>query len=1352
MPNQSSWTFRAIKWVEVAGGTLLCGGLVSIVLTAPAPAAVPSPQARRLTAPLSFEPNQGQTSPGVQFLSRGDGYALALAPGEAVLNLEQRPGAVATDTLRMGLLGANRRAPVKGVARQPGVVSYFIGNDPTRWRRGIPTYSKVQYADVYPGVDLVYYGNQRELEYDFIVAPGADPDQIVWRIEGATASVDGEGNLVLRAAQGPAVFRRPVVYQTDGDRKVQVRGEFTVAGNRVGFRLGRYDHSKSLVIDPVLSYATYLGGSRTDAIGATSGPGIAQVGSTQGLAIDGAGSVYVTGRTYSLDFPIQRPYLGAPPAKMSGVTPGAWPSAFVTKFSADGSTLEYSTYLGGNSSDYAVAIAVDSGGNAYVTGWTSSPDFPVTAGAYQTLCSPLPSNSTPTQSGCSGGYNPSVFVTKLNAAGTALVYSTFLGGYGNAWGQAIAVDGTGQAYVAGNTTEYCSVGYTYAGCFPTTTGAVIAGSRTGGGSPQFAFVAALDASGAKLLYSTLFGDQNGLGTSPASGSGATQATAVAVDSDGYFYLAGETMGARLPTTSGVVQPTAAPLDSRGVYVMAYRGFVAKFSPAAGSAGASLAYATYLGGKTQSMGDYVSGITTDSSGNLYVAGYTNSKDFPVTSGVYGPACLAGTCAAAHVTKLNPTATAILWSTYLGGAKTDGSDSVYWTGPVQLDGAGNAYLIGMVGAGFPMVNAVETPGTGGSQQVLVAELDPTASTLLFSTVIGSHGLNTTSPAGLAVDSLGNIYVAGNTNGPNLITTPGAFQPSSNDGACCQYGNGFVARIASGLLPVDSLSVQGLSAAAGAASGTVQVSAAAGMAWSATSNASWITITDGATGSGGGTVSFSVTANSGAARVGTLTIGGLSFTVEQEAASSAGLAVAGSLAHLASAGGWDSLMVLVNLASTAGEARLNFYANDGSPLWLPSTFPQQSTAGLRLGATFDRTLAANASLLLDSTGDFSSTLLTGWAQLVTSGTMNGFVVFTHTPTGQAASVPLETRNASAYRLAFDNTGTVSTGLAIANQAGSAARVNVVIRNDAGAQIGTGTISLAARGHSSFMLSDASAGFPVTAGLRGTVEFDTPTGGQISVLGLRMNSIPSGSGFALTSLPLLANVGTGGGALAHFASGGGWQTTFTLVNTGTSAATATLNFFGGNGAAAALPLAFPQTGTTTTASTVSQSLAAGASLVVLVRDPGGSAITSGSATLSTTGNVGGFAVFRQNATGQEAAVPMLVDNAASYVLPFDNTGILSTGLALANVAAKAAVVNVILRDDAGAQIGTGTISLPARGHTSFMLTDTASGGWAVTSGVRGTIEFVTPTGGQIAPLGLRVAATSGGYTITTIPVMARN
>src|ERR1035441_8559999 len=681
------------------------------------------PEAKLMSVPLSFEPNQGQAASAVQFLSRGSGYALFLTPGKVVLNLERQqpapaaaaghtPEAASVDTLRISLIGAVPKTGAVGLAPQSGGVSYFIGNDPKNWRSGIPTYGKVSYPQIYPGVDLVFYGNQRQLEYDFVVAPGADPSRIAWRIDGARARVDAEGNLALSAPNGPASFKKPVLYQLDGDRKTSVEGWFSVAGNQVRFRLGRYDHSRALIIDPVLNYASYLAGSSTDHIGWTLGPGISAVGTSQGLALDSAGSVYAAGDTYSIDFPTKNPYQSAPPAKGpagSPVSPGLWPSAFVTKFSPDGRSLVYSTYLGGNGYDYIYAIAVDASGSAYVTGQTNSANFPVTAGAYQTVCDPDPTNQPPPYTATCYSSNVSAFVTKLNATGTGIVYSTFLGGYAYDYATAIAVDSAGRAYIAGNEEESCYTYTTFQGCFPTTNGAAIGGNRTVGGSPQYAFVSAFDPTGAQLLYSTIFGDLN------TTAGGTTYGTGVTVDANGYFYLVGETTAAKLPTTTGVVQPTAAPLGSGGTYVEAWRGFVAKFNPVTTAGGASLAYCTYLGGHTQALGDYISGITIDSASNAYIVGYTNSPDFPVTAGAYSTVCGPNgqNCSAAHVTKLNPTGTQILWSTFVGDAKGDSSDAFFFTGPIQLDGQGNVYIIGQPNPGFPLVNPVQTAGNSGEK---------------------------------------------------------------------------------------------------------------------------------------------------------------------------------------------------------------------------------------------------------------------------------------------------------------------------------------------------------------------------------------------------------------------------------------------------------------------------------------------------------------------------------------------------------------------------------------------------------------------------------------------------------------
>jgi hypothetical protein len=394
----------------------------------------------------------------------------------------------------------------------------------------------------------------------------------------------------------------------------------------------------------------------------------------------------------------------------------------------------------------------------------------------------------------------------------------------------------------------------------------------------------------------------------------------------------------------------------------------------------------------------------------------------------------------------------------------------------------------------------------------------------------------------------------------------------------------------------------------------------------------------------------------------------------------------------------------------------------------------------------MAANASLIVDTAGDQTPPVLVGSAQLSATGSVDGFAIFHQIVTSQEAVVPLETRNASSYLLAFDNTNRLALGVAVENVSSQSAIIPVVIRDETGAVIGSSPglvvapIALPGSGHSSFVLSTQ---YPFTANIRGTIEFDTPQGGQISVLGLRFT--PPNN--ALTTIPALADIGTGGGSIAHLASGGdGWQTTFVLVNTGASAASATLSFFADQtGAPMPLPLAFPQSGgvTTMTVPSYTSQLAAGATLVIV--SSGAQQLLTGSAQLSTTGNVSGFVIFRHN--DQEAVVPLESRNANAYVLAFDNTNGTNTGIAVNNVSAQAVNVPVTVRDDAGAQIATDILNLAPNGHLAFTL---GSDKYPATATIRGTIEFDKPATGQIGVLGIRMPV-GAIHTFTTLPALAK-
>lgn len=394
--------------------------------------------------PLGFVANQGEADAQARYFAHGNGYSLFLTDSAAVLRLTSGatdPGAESkdaahlpmdsrrdspkSDIVQLRLAGSFQRPTVEGTDRLPGTANFFIGNDPKKWHTGVPTYAKVKYTGVYPGIDLVYYGNQDRLEYDFAVAPGADPKTIKLQFGGARKlRLSRDGNLTVAVASSSIVFRRPEIYQLVDGKRDEVDGQFAFdANNSVGFKVGAYDHSKPLVIDPVLSYSTYLGGSNGDLPGDY----------ITSMAVDENGNTYLAGVVYSSDFP-------ATSGSYQTVNNGGDHITFITKLNAIGSALVYSTYIG-NYGTKGAAIAVDGSANAYITGSTTDPNYPITDGAFQTTNA--------------GGAAGTAFATKLNGSGTALSYSTFLGGSGGASnGTAIAVDASGDAYVAGVTSGY----------------------------------------------------------------------------------------------------------------------------------------------------------------------------------------------------------------------------------------------------------------------------------------------------------------------------------------------------------------------------------------------------------------------------------------------------------------------------------------------------------------------------------------------------------------------------------------------------------------------------------------------------------------------------------------------------------------------------------------------------------------------------------------------------------------------------------------------------------------------------------------------------------------------------------
>lgn len=458
-----------------------------------------------------------------------------------------------------------------------------------------------------------------------------------------------------------------------------------------------------------------------------------------------------------------------------------------------------------------------------------------------------------------------------------------------------------------------------------------------------------------------------------------------------------------------------------------------------------------------------------------------------------------------------------------------------------------------------------------------------------------------------------------------------------------------------------------------------------------------------------------------------------MKQAAASSSGLTPVGSLAQVNSQGGWSFELDAVNVGTSPAITQINFTDPSGNPLQMPLTFPQQSaTAAPELTATLDRTLNPNANIVIDSTGTPGSPSLLGSGQLLSNGNVSGFGIFSYPAFQWSAVVPLETRNASAYELVFDNTGVLATGVALSNITASTVNIQVTIVNDAGTPIGTDTINLPAQGYEQFLLNTQ---YPQTKGLRGTIQFHTASSGEISVLGVRAN------GAALTTLPVLSNVDAAGGSISHVTYNGGFTSTFYLVNTGSAAASFTLSFFDQSGNPANVPLLLPQTGATQTATALTQTLAPGQVLEVATQANDAASNISGSAQLTSTGSVSGFEIFRWNTYAQEASVPLETRNPGSFALVFDHTGGLSTGVALANASTVAANIAANIFDDQGNLLQSVTIALPALGQEIFMLPVE----YPITAGIRGMLELAVPSSGPISMIGLR----TNGTTLTTVPIL---
>jgi hypothetical protein len=728
--------------------------LVLLASGAALPLGASAPRAGAASPPLRFEPNRGQAGPSVEFLARAPGYTFMLKRGAGAACVMPRG-----ETISLELAGA---ASPSGLAEAPlpSVTHYYGGADPAAWRAGIPHYARVRYPRVYPGIDFLWRGRQKELEYELVVGRGADPERIGLRFRGARRiRLDRRGHLVLETASGELRFRRPFAYQREGERRRQVMVRYRVAGDLVTFRIGPWDRSRELLIDPVLSFSSYLGGAGFDA--------------GYGIAADSSGNIYVSGETASADFPL--PAGGTRTARANR-------DAFVTKLSADGSVLLYTTILSSRGNDAGRAIAVDGAGNAYIAGVAGS-NFPVTTGALRT----------------SPGGQEDGFVAKLDPAGR-LVYATYLGDAGADFAAGIAVDSSGNAYVTG---------YTSSLRFPTTPGAPQTAYQ---GGYYDAFLVKLDASGRTLLYSTLLGGpgndlaravavdaagnaclagytdslslpvRNAFKSTPAGGGDALvaclnasgtawnyltyfggtsmdEAYGVAVDAAGNAYVAGATFSGSFPVSPGAFQ---------GVKRGDYDAFVAKFSPSG-----ALVYSTLLGGGGT---DAATAVAVDRMGRAWIAGFTNSLDFPMRDawqttnrGSFD----------AFVAQLNADGASLMVSSYLGGTAEDRAFGL------ALDGVKNVFATGWTAStDFPSASGVVQRTARAPYNGFVTETVANQAPAVITATPGRA---------IAVDGAGSAYVTGRTNSAKL---PPQLPYQTNQGGW----DVFVAKLALPVAPCD------------------------------------------------------------------------------------------------------------------------------------------------------------------------------------------------------------------------------------------------------------------------------------------------------------------------------------------------------------------------------------------------------------------------------------------------------------------------------------------------------------------------------------------------------------------------
>jgi hypothetical protein len=731
--------FVGAKYLVVLAA--LC--LLPTFKTAATPQVLAAPSTRPAMSPLGgpqlfFEPFASQSAGPLRFLARGRNCAFLIESARIQLALRKshpddrsrlrlrhelmKQRVVETVNVEIDFLAGDTKALICGEGEMPGKANYLVGNDPARWRTSVPTYAKVRVGDLYPGVDLDYYVSNQQLEYDFTVAPGVDPGLIAMRFGGVKeVSLSDAGELVLKSESGEVRQRKPVLYQMDGARRIDIDGGYRITdlGN-IAFVVGAYDKQRPLIIDPVLAYSTYFGGNSDDLALA--------------VKVDSAGSVYVTGQTLSTTFPFALPTNGVQRTFGGGSANG---DAFVAKLDNTGKNLIYFTYVGGSSEDGGLDLAVDPAGDAYITGFTLSPDFPTRNALFPQIGG----------SAIAGLFEADGFVSELNSNGSAFVYSTYLGGTNADVADGIDVDNAGNAYITGSTSS---------GDFPTRY--PLAGQTTFLGGIYDGFVTKIAPQGTNLVYSTYLG-----------GPGTDEGMGIAADSNGFAYVTGLTVSTNFPITTNAFQT----ILNNGDNTNSCDAFVTKFSPTG-----ALVYSTFLGG---AYNDYGYRIRIDGSGNSYVTGPSLSPDFPNTitnvPGLsrYGNSTNPVVSFDAFLAKLDSNG-GLVYSTIFGGTSQDTA----WD--VAVDPSGNAFIVGNSYSVDFLTTNVFAPFTSinnGISDVFVTAINSNATALFYSAYLG--GAASDIGYGIAVDAEDSAYIVGQTSSPNFPVTSSPLQAaldSSND----------------------------------------------------------------------------------------------------------------------------------------------------------------------------------------------------------------------------------------------------------------------------------------------------------------------------------------------------------------------------------------------------------------------------------------------------------------------------------------------------------------------------------------------------------------------------------------------